>query len=291
MDEKKLEQEYRELMRQSAPDLWSRIERGLDESSRREPVPAWQEENKQKRSFPYGMAAAAAAVVLIVVGVKGAQGDKGGVPWQAMSKTSALQETMAAATTAAASKADMDMMAEMAPDEAGAVYSSGESPEFSEDMLADTAVLCKAAVDDVSFEYDSAGNAAAAIYRVAVQELCFVRDGVETADILEIKSPVMEAGEEADTVLYQLQPGENYLLPLKEQDGTWELLFPFTPQIRITDAGGYLFHSGYESLVTEETVPVTVGQEGVNDTFFDRMLLREDEGFLDELIALIEQKQ
>lgn len=291
MDEKKLEQEYRKLMRQSAPDLWSRIESGLDESPRREPVPVLQEEKKRKRSLPYGMAAAAAAVVLIAAGVRGVQGDGGEMPWRAMNKAAALQETRTAATTAAAPEADMDMMAEMAPSEAGVVYSSGESLDFSEDMLADTAVLCKAAVDDVSFEYDSAGNAAVVVYKVAVQELCFVRDGVEAADILEIKSPVMEAGEEVDTVLYQLQPGENYLLPIKEQDGAWELLFPFTPQIQITDAGGYLFHSGYESLVTEETVPVKVGQEGVNDTFFDRMLLREDKEFLDDLIALIEQKQ
>ena len=102
-----------------------------------------------------------------------------------------------------------------------------------------------------------------------------------------MNSPIVRAEGDEAWLLYQMEPGKTYLLPLKKTEGNWELLYPFAPQIQLTGKQGYLFHSGYTSLINE-TTQVTAGvQEGENDYFYDRMLLREDEGFLSDFLELI----
>ena len=56
------------------------------------------------------------------------------------------------------------------------------------------------------------------------------------------------------------------------------------PQIQVAPGGGYLFHSGYASLIDDSAFVVVGQQEGDNDFYYDRMLLREDSDFLSDLI-------
>ena len=86
---------------------------------------------------------------------------------------------------------------------------------------------------------------------------------------------------------------ETYLLPLAETEaeGHYELLYPFAPQIQMVQGQGYLFHSGYASLVNEDTFVAEKPQEGSGDFYYDRMLMREDDNFLSDLIALIEREK
>ena len=58
----------------------------------------------------------------------------------------------------------------------------------------------------------------------------------------------------------------------------------------MTGDGAYLFHSGYASLVTEDTSVVIGIQEGENDYYYDRMLLREDGNFLSDFVSLVEHQ-
>ena len=74
------------------------------------------------------------------------------------------------------------------------------------------------------------------------------------------------------------------------EDGVWELLYPFAPQIQVTGDGAYLFHSGYASLVSSEASVVIGSQEGESDYYYDRMLLRDDDNFLSDLISLVERE-
>ncbi len=52
----------------------------------------------------------------------------------------------------------------------------------------------------------------------------------------------------------------------------------------------YLFHSGYASLVTQDTSVAVKTPEGTNDYYYDRMLVREDGNFLSDLVSLIERE-
>ena len=56
----------------------------------------------------------------------------------------------------------------------------------------------------------------------------------------------------------------------------------------MTGDGAYLFHSGYVSLVNDTTDVVIGSQEGENDYYYDRMVLRNDEDFLSQLVSLVE---
>ena len=107
---------------------------------------------------------------------------------------------------------------------------------------------------------------------------------------LTVKSPIVKTQGDEAYILYQLQKGGTYLLPLENKDGVWELLYPFAPQIQVTGDGAYLFHSGYASLVSSEASVVIGSQEGESDYYYDRMLLRDDDNFLSDLISLVERE-
>ena len=160
---------------------------------------------------------------------------------------------------------------------------------FSEDILADTGLLCGAGVSKVSFEYDNSGNAVKVVYDLTIDEIYFAEDYVSSGNQIQVKSPIIEAEGDEAFLLYQLQTDSTYLLPLKRLEGTWELLYPFAPQVQVLKEGGYLFHSGYASLM-DSTASVVIGQQqAVNDYYYDRMLFRDDDSFLSDFLSLVER--
>lgn len=354
MDEKMLEQEYRKLKQQAAPDLWSRIESNLAEHPERE-AKAETAESMAGASEPadsdrlgrsrrriavwkpaYGVAAAAALVVVTVI----ANRQTG---YKSMAPEMMMQETMAAAADAAPMAPEHEL-AEAAGDagqsnrtEAGgaggkahagipagalagaSVGSSAErgvlsyedlelaayqplavpdqavtvpedSAYFSEAILGDTGLLCGGTVTDVSLETDASGKAVKVVYEISLDQVYYSEDYTTGIENLTVKSPIVETEGDEAYVLYQLQKGGTYLLPLVNRDGVWELLYPFAPQIQVTGDGAYLFHSGYASLVSSETSVVIGSQEGASDYYYDRMLLRTDDNFLSDLISLVERE-
>lgn len=159
---------------------------------------------------------------------------------------------------------------------------------FSEDILADTGLLCGAEVGNVSFEYDSSGNAVNVVYDLTIKEIYYAEDYVSYAEQIQVKSPVVTSDGDEAFLLYQLQTDSTYLLPLKKQEGVWNLLYPFAPQVQVLKEGGYLFHSGYASLMDSKTSVVIGQQEAANDYYYDRMLFRNDDSFLSEFLTLVE---
>lgn len=342
MDEKRLEQEYRRLQNEAAPDLWDRIEgrlkehpeRGeragmetaeMQESARRESIRRKSARRKYGR-YGYGITAAAAAIAITVglniVRNSGnmAAGTKQAVMEElapAASEAIAAETEVAgargqdgAASVAGAPQAETDGQSHLAQALSGGVvtwqqlsvaeYTALPVPEravtvpedsryFSEDILADTGLLCGARVDGVSFEYDSSGKAVKVVYDLSVDEVYYAEDYIASADRIQVKSPIIQADGDEAFLLYQLQTGGTYLLPLRMVEGSWELLYPFAPQVQVLKEGGYLFHTGYVSLTDSGTCVVIGQQEAANDYYYDRMLFRNDDSFLSDFLSLVEQ--
>ncbi len=173
---------------------------------------------------------------------------------------------------------------------AQAVTVPEDSQYFSEAILGDTELLCGGTVTSVSFEQDTSGTAVKVVYEMTLDQVYYSTDYTTGMDTVTVKSPIIQTEGDEVYILYQLQPGGTYLLPLREQDGGWELLYPFAPQIQVTGDGAYLFHSGYASLVNDDTSVVIGSQEGENDYYYDRMLLRQDDDFLSDFVSLVESQ-
>lgn len=170
-----------------------------------------------------------------------------------------------------------------------ALVASFDSAYFSQAILSDTELLCTGTVEDASLEYDSQGRAVRVAYQLSLKQIHFAQDYLTKTDQITVKSPIVKAEGDEAWLLYQMEPQKTYLLPLKKQEGNWELLYPFAPQIQLTDTQGWLFHSGYSSLINEDTQVVAGEKEGENDYYYDRMLLREDDRFLSDFLELIQK--
>lgn len=165
---------------------------------------------------------------------------------------------------------------------------SEDSWYFSEGILKDTQLLCGGTVASVALEEDDSGRTAKVVYEIVLNQVYFSEDYTAGMDKIVVKSPIIRTGGDEAYVLYQLQPGGTYLLPLQKPGADWELLYPFAPQIQVTAGDGYLFHTGYKSLINQDTWVVVGQPEGENDYYYDRMVFREDDEFLTEFLALVE---
>ena len=281
-----LEQEYKNLMSQSAPDLWDRIEGNLKEYPERGHLPEHEDIRKRtsghvrpetsRSSYStvykwasFGTTAIIAAACLLVIAG----------PWystlfpvrnQAGSSMETAAETTAGwiAGETLVDEEDSRTTADCIVNEpssdktAGvlhysqlnlASYSALSLPPhavtvpedtmyFSEDILADTELLCLGTVTSVSLETDSSQNAALLVYDITPDSICYSQDYTESLTSLTVRSPIVASEGGENQILYQLQVGSSYVLPLKQLGSDWQLLFPFAPQIQITENGAYQFH-------------------------------------------------
>lgn len=380
MDERRLEEEYRKMQRQAAPDLWGRIESSLKDHPERmekeaagaepeknaagalgetlgetregtvketlgefsgkdleeaaagslgETLEAGEAEGKIRRlpkRTSYRMAAAAAAAVALLVAApqmlnrwpgygtanSGAGGMDTAMPEEALEMDAAAQAAPETAVEEEMAPVEIKEIPNFAAPKYGngflrydqlqlvsyqplavpanAVTVPEDSQYFSEAIFRDTELLVGGTVTDVSLEYDGDGKAVKVVYEMNLDQVYYAEDYTTGLETLTVKSPIVETEGDEVFILYQLQPGGTYLLPLWQKNGDWELLYPFAPQIQVTGDGGYLFHSGYASLVTGDTSVVLGSQEGENDYYYDRMLLREDGNFLSDFVSLVENQ-
>lgn len=341
IDEKRLEQEYRKLQNDKAPDLWDRIEERLEERPQEHPEqgcaageelaerqgPTARKESTARQEsagettgfrylrYGYGLTAAA-AVIAITVGLGVTRNGRSMVAETTVRVEAAATEALAETKAEAAAGPLAETTAAIEQGDTAAVMAGGvvtlqqlsvpgytalsvprqaiTVPEdawyFSEDILADTELLCGAQVNQVSFEYDGLGNAVSVVYDMTIDEVYYAEDYASPAEQIQVKSPIVKTDGDEAYLLYQLQTDGAYLLPLKNEEGTWELLYPFAPQVQVLKNGGYLFHSGYASLMDSDTSVVIGQQEAANDYYYDRMLFRSDDSFLSDFLSLVEHE-
>ena len=312
-----LKKAYRDLQIQEAPDLWNRIESNLapkDVTEERKPDIIHAKEKKKKNyRAEAGLAAAACCALLVFGGLAGRrtkQFDAAGN----MEATMAAMETEAAETTAgSAMKSTQDTIRAEAPQDAmkakserpvfyeslalkgtpsplppeNAVYVPGNNYYFTEADLKNAGFLGQVTVENVSYENGPDGRAVSVVYDVVVDKVLYSEDYVSEKQSLQVKSPLVGNGED-NSLLYALKEGGMYILPLKYEDSAYWLVYPNSPQIEVTKDTKYVFHTGWQSLINDQTAVVLKQAESPEDYYYDRMVLRDDPVFLSNLTVLVE---
>lgn len=171
---------------------------------------------------------------------------------------------------------------------ANAVTIPADSVYFTEEILADTDMLVIGTVEDAEFAADAQGRAYQLNYNVTVQEsLLEEGESGKAGSRIRVCSPIVSDGVPGGKILYQLIPGETYILPLKKNNGEWELISPTSPQIRLHEDGSFEFHTGYTDLINEDTEVIFDTQASEDDFWFDRKVSRSDPDFIPELKELV----
>lgn len=285
MNKKQFAQEYREMQAQRAPDLWNRIEAGLESSPARQPEAAVRKSRPYRHFRSYGLAGAA-ALVLLITGVRLSGSEKGAeAPKQQPNNAVAEQaeaEVMAGAVTV------KPVNALNIPENASTI--AADASYFSEAVLAETELLCEASVTSVAFGEGESGRPDHVVYEMVIDGIYYAQGYVSEQETIEVTSPIVQAEADEAWLLYQMKPGSTYLVPLKAGTGGWELIYPFAPQIEVAADQTYIFHSGYSSLINQNTVVTKGEKEGESDFYYDRMLVRTDDNFLSDLISLVKQE-
>lgn len=84
--------------------------------------------------------------------------------------------------------------------------------------------------------------------------------------------------------IYTMKQDGSYILPLKNENGSYSLSFENAPQIEETANGGLIFHNGWVSL-DENSTPTEYPQVSVDDFFYDRMRF----SYSDDISPLLEK--
>lgn len=329
---RRLDDTYKELQSSGLPDLWSRIEKGLDMETIKaeylEENAALAGRNVQKagrrvirnglrrRNFrwKYGAGIASAAVCILLSAQIGRlysnrEQEAGRVAETIAAADGYSAETkhykpnqMAAQDQAEIAPENSELVQSLvwyselpvsgtdaAPPPEEAVYASADCLYFTEEVLKQSSALCQVSVEQVSYEKNSNGDIWTVCYDLTVHDILSGGEDLEPDWRLEVRSPLI--GTKESNGLYIMKEGGNYLLPLTMQEGGWELAFPYAPQIEQTGNGGYIFHTGWQSLLTEDTVVVMKKRQAPEDYYYDRMVLRQDPEFVRSLVLLAENMQ
>ncbi len=98
--------------------------------------------------------------------------------------------------------------------------------------------------------------------------------------------PLCDEGEDIRTD----EAGQRYLSGDTKRESPYSILYPFHPQIEKTDRG-YLFTSDWESLVTKETMDVTVDISLADEEqyYADKMKLNSEEVFREQFTDILKK--
>lgn len=297
-----LKKAYRDLQLQEAPDLWNRIESNLmPKAVVEEETPKIIHAEKRKKKKNYrteaGLAAAACCILLVFGGMMGRQK---GADVTGAAETTAGSEMMVKGTADAVSPQPVsgDMSVSISYDSLAlrgtdapappehAVYVPADHYYFTEADLKDAGLLSQVTVESVSYENDPDGRADSVVYDVVVDNVLYLEDYVSEAQKLQVKSPLV--GSREDGMLYSLKEGGTYILPLKYENSAYWLVYPNAPQIEVTEDTKYLFHTGWQSLINDQTAIVLKNALSPEDYYYDRMVMRKDPVFLSNLTALMQ---
>ncbi|MDE7289941.1 MAG: hypothetical protein K2N71_10635 [Oscillospiraceae bacterium] len=133
----------------------------------------------------------------------------------------------------------------------------GDEFFVEEKVLAETDIIVDAVVQSY---YSSEGGT-----------VCYVLSA-EDSDQNDMGSITVESASP-----YTLKMSREYILPLKETEDGYRLVFENAPQIECTLDGGVIFHNGWRSL-DENSCWVSYPKNTVDDFFYDRMRFSYTDG-------------
>ncbi|MCH5194296.1 MAG: hypothetical protein J1F11_10065 [Oscillospiraceae bacterium] len=278
---------YKEHMERSAPDmdaLWEKIENGLE--TKTENGVTSQPVRKRLSTPALKWAVCAAALLIIPISVRIVNNSSGskdlGLNMAQTNDGANMKDGAAGASYDSAEDAyvpdhdfiaespanDIEMPESVTADRSPVYYeelfpyssestvpapsgaTSGDDFFVEENVLVETDVIVNAYIDRVYSKGDTV------CYEITA----------ENAETLETETLVIESA-----TPYTMKEAGSYLLPLKIENGEYRLVFENAPQIEFAENGGLIFHNGWSSLDSSDTVEVIYPQSGIDDFFYDRM--------------------
>ena len=191
---------------------------------------------------------------------------------------------------------------------------------FSEDILGDANIVCMATVintykkDYEYTEYEDKSEALGRlyckqqtdVYEVRIDKIYHSEEKVKEGEIIKIVNFDFFYNHIAP-LNSEILKDHQYIFPIRNSivgrmdngqlggvipESQFGIVNPCVNQIEVTKNNEYVFHGGWKRLINENTVDVIKDGEKDNtqDVFYmDQIKLRRDEGFEDDLIALIQK--
>ena len=309
--EKNIKEKYNAMLDAAAPDmdaLWSRIDAALPEKSGEEvpaePItltPAKKPVNYRRITAYF--AAAAACIAMAVVLPKLAEIDRAGSSYVDEAAQAEATEPAETTTQPYIDAAENIPNAEEASEGIGsfpqsaaerfgssvsydklaltdgtltevtpyAASQSGAEYFVEDEVLSDTELFCKAIVKDVYYSKEDG----TVFYTIEPSDE-FTRNGGAAlgGDEITVSAEVVNGGYFSDKAEYLLMENREYLLPVcTDENGEYKLVYPFAPQIEITLDNYYIFHNGWNTLMSDGVCDVVCSPQGKDDFYYDRMKL------------------
>ena len=177
---------------------------------------------------------------------------------------------------------------------------------FSEDILGEADVVCKATVINTYKESLCYCENLTDVYEVRIDKIYYSEERVKEGEIIKIVNFDFFNNHIAP-LNSEILKDHQYIFPIRNSivgrmdngqlggvipEGQYGIVNPYVNQMEVTKNNEYVFHGGWKSLINENTVDVILDDEKDNtlDIFYmDQIKLRRDEAFEDDLIALIQK--
>lgn len=208
----------------------------------------------------------------------------------------------------------------------GSATASLDIIPFSEDLLSDMSWMGKVTIlnsyykdykyDTYSDKFEPNGrlhmSMKTIVYELRIDDIYYSEDDLKVGDTFKVEQNCFNGCYLTDSPMFELKINRQYILPLYytgesilhpesmdmqnyaegdiTRDGQYSIVYPFAPQIEVTLDNEYLFHNQWESLINDKTLDVIMPnyEENVDESFYtDKMKLRSDEGFIDDLKSLV----
>lgn len=149
------------------------------------------------------------------------------------------------------------------------------------------------------------------IHQIKVEEIYYSEENIKVGDIINVEDICFGGCIFTHNPLYELKVNGQYILSLYNagdkiisgldleeyadgnvtRDGNFSIIYPFAPQIQVTADGDYLFHDGWQGLINDSTINVIMDttESSYMSFYDDKMKLRRDDTFIEDLKALIKQ--
>jgi hypothetical protein len=177
---------------------------------------------------------------------------------------------------------------------------------FSEDILGEADIVCKATVINTYKESLCYCENQTDVYEVGIDKIYYSEEKVKEGEIIKIVNFDFFNNHIAP-LNSEILKDHQYIFPIRNSivgrtdngqlgggipESEYGIVYPYVNQIEVTKNNEYVFHGGWKSLINENTVDVILDGEKDNtgEVFYmNQIKLRRYEGFEDDLKALIQK--